>query len=80
MPLNASFEKRFHKFYNSSFYTEIDDHGVHRGDTGQIIALWRRPVTSRVALDLLHSAVRSAPHQRIIMAIKMAHDGNTFVQ
>jgi hypothetical protein len=28
---------------------------------------------------MLHWAMRSAPHRRIVMAIKMAHDGGTFV-
>jgi hypothetical protein len=40
------------KCHNLIFYTKIDDHCVRRGDTGQIIARWRRLVASRVALDL----------------------------
>jgi hypothetical protein len=31
---------------------------------------------SKVALDMLHSEL----HQRIVMAIKMAYDGGTFVR
>ena len=34
---NTSFEKRFPQRHNSIFYAEIDDHGVHQDDTGQII-------------------------------------------
>jgi len=34
------------------FYAKIDDHGILRGDMGQKLARWRRPVASRVALDL----------------------------
>jgi hypothetical protein len=37
-------------------------------------------VASRVALDMLRWAMRSALHRRIVMAIKMAHDGGTFVR
>jgi hypothetical protein len=53
-------------------YAKINDHGVRRGDTGQIIARWRRPVASRVALDLLYWAIRLAPYRLIRMVIKMA--------
>jgi len=56
------------------FYTKIDDHGVRRGDMGQIIAPWQHPVASRVALDMLRWAMHSAPHRRIVMAVKMAYD------
>jgi hypothetical protein len=56
------------------FYAEIDDHGVRRGDTGRIIAQWRHPVASRVALDLPHWAMRSAPYLLIRMAIEMASE------
>jgi hypothetical protein len=69
-----------HLYHNSIFYTEIDDHGIRRGDTGRIIARWWRPVASRVALDMLRWAMRSAPHRRVVMAVKMAHDGGTFVR
>jgi len=50
--LNASFETRYPQRHNSIFYAQIDDHGVRWGDTGRILAQWRRPVASRVALDL----------------------------
>jgi hypothetical protein len=53
------------------FYAEINDHGVRWGDTGRILARWRRPVASRVALDLLYWVMRSAPYRLICMVIKM---------
>ncbi len=52
--LDASFGKRFHNATTRFFTPEIDDHGVRRGDTGRIIARWRRPVASSEALDVLH--------------------------
>ena len=55
------------------FYAKIDDHGVRWGDTGRIIARWRRPVASRVALTLPHWAMLLAPYRLIRMAIEMVH-------
>ena len=55
-----------------NFYTEIDDHGIRRDDTGQIIARWWHPVASRVALDLPYWVIRLAPYRLIRMAIEMA--------
>jgi hypothetical protein len=60
------------------FYAEIDDHGVRWGDTGQILAQWRRPVASWVALDLPYWAMRSAPYRLIRMAIEMASKSAAF--
>jgi hypothetical protein len=60
--LNASFGKWFPQRHNSIFYAKIDDHGIRRGDTGQKLTRWRRPVASRVALDLPYWAMRSAPY------------------
>ena len=60
------------------FYAEIDDHGVRRGNTGGILARWRRPVASRVALDLSYWAMRSAPYHLIHMAIEMASKVGAF--
>jgi hypothetical protein len=37
-------------------------------------------MASRVALDIFRWAMRSAPHRRIVMAVKIAHDGGTFVR
>ncbi len=74
----GSFGKWFPQRYNSMFYAEIDDHGVRRGDTGWILTRWRRPVASRVALDLLYWAMCSAPYHLIRMAIEMAHEAGPF--
>ena len=38
--------------HNSAFCSKMDVHGVPRGDTGRILAKWRHPVASKVALDL----------------------------
>ncbi len=77
----ASFEKRFHNANTTQFFRpKIDDHGLRQGDTGRIIARWRRTVASKVALDMLHWVMRSSTHRRIIMAVIMAHDGGTFVR
>ena len=40
--------------------SQIDDHDIHRGDMGQILAQWWRLMASRVALDLLLWAMCSA--------------------
>jgi hypothetical protein len=74
----ASFKKRFHNATTRFFFTEIDDHGVRQGNTGHMIAQWWRPVASKVALDMLRWAMCSALHWRIVIALKMAHDGGTF--
>jgi hypothetical protein len=55
-----------------------DDHGVRWGDTGRIIAQWRRPMASRVALDLPYLAMRLAPYHLIRMAIEMASKAAAF--
>ncbi len=36
-------------------------HGGHRGDTEQVVARWRHPVASSVALDMLHAACIATP-------------------
>jgi len=61
------------------FYAEIDDHGVRRGNTGQIPAQWQRPVASRVAQDLPYWAMRSVLYHLIRMAIKMASKVGAFL-
>jgi hypothetical protein len=70
--LNASFGTVISQRHTSIFYSKIDVHGVRRGDTGQIIARWWRPVASRVALHLTYWVMRLAPYHLIRMAIKMA--------
>ena len=76
--LKASFGKRFPQRHNSIFYAKIDDHGVCRGNTGRILARWRRPVASRVALDLPYWAMCLAPYHLSCMAIEMAREAGAF--
>ena len=45
---------------------------------GQILALWRRPLASRVALDLLYPAIRAVSHRNLTMAIEMTSEGGVF--
>ncbi len=47
------------------------------GDMEQVVARWRRPVTSGVALDMLHWVMGFVLHRRTAMAIKMANVGGT---
>jgi hypothetical protein len=54
--------------------------GGRWGDMEQVVAQWRLPVTSSVALNLLHQAMPHSLLQRIRMAIEMACDGGTFVR
>jgi hypothetical protein len=53
--------------------------GGHWGNTEQLVAQWRLPGASSVALDLLHRAMPCSLLQRVRMAIKMACNGGTFV-
>ncbi len=77
--LNASFNTEVLQRHNSIFYAEIDDLDICRGDTGQILAQWRRLMASRVALDLLLWAMCSALYRLIRMAIEMASKVGAFV-
>jgi hypothetical protein len=77
-PLLSGLKKRFSQRHNSIFYAKIDDNGVRRGNTGRILARWRRLVASRVALDLPYWAMRSAPYHLICMAIEMAREVGAF--
>ena len=73
-------ESDFHKT-TTQFFTlksEIDDHGVGRGDTGRLLAQLRRPVASWVALDLPYWAMCSAPYCLIRMAIEMSYEAGPF--
>jgi hypothetical protein len=56
-------------------FSQIDDHGVCRGNTGQILAQWQLPVASSVAMDLLHRTMRTSLHRCITMTVKMASKG-----
>jgi len=71
-------EKRFPQCHNSIFYAKIDDHGIRWGNTGRILARLRRPVASRVTLDLPYWAMCSAPNRLIRMAIEMAREAGPF--
>jgi hypothetical protein len=53
--------------------------GSCRGNTESAVARWRRPVASKVALDMPHWAMPSVLPRRIAMAIKMANNGGAFV-
>jgi hypothetical protein len=72
--LNASFKPRYPQRHNSIFYTKIDDHGIRWGDTGRILARWRRPVASKVSLDLPNWAMCLASYRLTRMAFEMAHE------
>ncbi len=76
--LTAGFRKQFHNA-TTWFYAKIDDHGVCWDNMGQMFVLWWCTVASRVALDLLYQAICSQSRWCIIMAIKMACNGGTFV-
>jgi hypothetical protein len=76
--LNASFGKRFHNATTRFFRPKIDDHGIHQSNIGQILAQWWCPVASKVALDMLHWAMRLASHRGIVIAIKMARKSGPF--
>ena len=61
------------------FIAEIDDHGVRRGDRGQILARWHCPMASRLALlDLLCQAMHDVSHRHTAMAAKMTSEGGVF--
>jgi hypothetical protein len=74
----ASFGTVISRSHNSIFFYKIDDHGGRRGDTRRILARWRRPVASKVVLDLPYWGMRSAPYHLIWMAIKMASEVGAF--
>ncbi len=76
--LNASFKTAVSQCHNSIFCAKIDDHDVRRGDTGQILAQWRRMVASRVALALPSWAMCLALYCLICMAIEMASEVGAF--
>jgi hypothetical protein len=53
--------------------------GGCRGNAEQVVARWRLPGASSVALDLLHRAMPRASLQHVCMAIKMACNRGTHV-
>jgi len=52
--------------------------GGRQGDTERVVAQWRRPVASGVALGMQHWSMPHESLQRLRMAIKMACGGGTF--
>ena len=54
--------------------------GGRQGNTERVVARWRRPVASGVALDMLHRAMPHVLLQRLTMAIKMVCRGGAFVR
>jgi hypothetical protein len=77
--LNASFKTAVSQRHNSIFYAKFDDHDVRWGDTGQLLAQWRRMMASRVVLDLPSWAMCLALYRLIRMAIEMASKKGAFV-
>ncbi len=51
--------------------------GSRWGNMERVVAGFRRPVASGVALDMLHWAMRFVLHRRTAMAIKTANNGGT---
>jgi hypothetical protein len=54
--------------------------GGRWGDMEQVVAQWRHPVTSRVALDMLHLTMPSVLLRHTAVAIKMANNQGAFVR
>ncbi len=52
--------------------------GGRWGDTEWVVARWRCPVASEVALDMPHQAMPSVLLRRIRKAFKTGHDGGAF--
>ncbi len=48
------------------------------GDTERVVAQWRRPVASKVALDMPHQAMPSVLLRRIRKAFKTGCNGGAF--
>ena len=74
MPFERLLRKVISQRHNSIFYAKIDDHGIRWGDTGRILAGWRRSVASKVALDLPYWAMRSESYRLTRMAFEMARE------
>jgi hypothetical protein len=62
-----------------NFLAKINDYGIHQDDMRQIFFQWQHPMAYGVAPDLPYWATRLASHHCIVMAIKMASEGRTFV-
>jgi hypothetical protein len=72
--LNTSFEKHFHSATTRIFTQK----SMQKSMTMAILAQWRHPEASRLALDLPYWAMRSAPYLLIRMAIEMASESAAF--
>ncbi len=53
--------------------------GSRQGNTGQVVIRWRRPVASKVALDMPHWVMSSVLPWRTAFVIKIACSGGAFV-
>jgi hypothetical protein len=53
--------------------------GNRQGDTKRVVTRWRRPVASKVALDMLHWAMPSELPWSTAVAIEMADNGGAIV-
>jgi hypothetical protein len=53
--------------------------GIHESNTEQVVAQWRRPVASDMAMDIPHWVMLHELLQCLCMAIEMASDGGAFV-
>jgi hypothetical protein len=60
------------------FSTNFDDHGGHRGNMAQALTRWQHTVASRIALDVIHWAMRIMGYRCIAMAIKTANNLSAF--
>ncbi len=52
--------------------------GSRWGNMEQVVAQWRRPVASEVALDMLHQAMPSVLLRRIRKAFEAGRNGGAF--
>jgi len=52
--------------------------GGPQGDTERVVAQWRHPVASNVALDMLHPEMPHVSLQHLTMAINMVRRGGAF--
>ena len=54
--------------------------GIRGSDTEQVVAQWRRPVASNMALNIFHWEMPRELLQCLHMAIEMVCDGGAFVR
>jgi hypothetical protein len=80
VPFLRYHQKAISQHHNSILYADIDDHGVHWSNKGQILEQCQWQSRSREALDLPYWVMCSASHWRIVMAVKMPPKGGAFVR